>query len=547
MSQQSRRVREEAVGLLQRLSRPLGALSVRKNLVVAVAVAGLVGVAVGLLGLTRMSAVAASGEAIYTNALLPTGDVGQLREQVWRFRYNAISAATGSTPEAKKSFGEQVERDGAAIKATIARYRGHAHTEAERAAIERFEKTWSEYDTLRKQADDLKAQNRVAEWDAIRQQKINPTVAEALKNLDELSATSARTATDRVAMAKSVAAQSRLLVGIVLAVGLLLAVVLALLLAEAIIRPLQRLRHVLNAVADGDLTQRAEVTARNELGEMADALGRATERMRGAVGTLASSSTSLAARAGELENASHDLADGVERTSGQVGAIGSSVSEVTSRVEAVATGAEEMGASIREIAVNASEAAKVAEQAVSASATAEQLMTRLGQSSAEIGDVVKVITSIAEQTNLLALNATIEAARAGESGKGFAVVAGEVKDLAQETAKATEDIGQRVKAIQSDTRTAVESISGIAQVIGRINDYQTLIASAVEEQTATTTGMAGDLNQAAAGTGRIGAGIQEVVAAAESNRQGAEATRTAAAEMATVSDELQAAVRQFRY
>jgi methyl-accepting chemotaxis protein len=535
------------MGLLQRLSRPFGALSVRKNLVAAVAVAGLVGVVVGLLSLSRMSTVAAGGEAIYTRALLPASDVGQLREEMWRFRYNAVSAATAGTPEAKKGFAEQADRDGQAIGQSISRYRGHALTGAERAAIDRFEKTWAEYGQLRTQADQLKAQGRNAEYEALRQQKLNPTVAEALKNLDELSATSARVGAERLAEAKSVASRSRVLVAVVLAVGLLLALVLALVLAEGIIRPLQRVREVLNAVADGDLTQRAEVTARNELGEMADSLGRATERMRAAVGTLASSSTSLAVRATQLGDASHGLADGIERTSGQATAIGSSVSEVTERVQAVATGAEQMGTSIREIAVNASEAAKVAEQAVTASATAEELMTRLGQSSAEIGDVVKVITSIAEQTNLLALNATIEAARAGESGKGFAVVAGEVKDLAQETAKATEDIGQRVKAIQSDTRTAVDSISAIAQVIGRINDYQTMIASAVEEQTATTTGMAGDLNQAASGTGRIGVGIEEVVAVAESNRQGAEATQTAAAELAVVADELESAVRQFRY
>lgn len=305
------------MGLLQKLSRPLGRLSVRKNLVAAVAVAGLVGVIVGLLSLSRMSAVAASGEAIYHNALLPAGDVGQLREQVWRFRYDAVSATTGGTPEARKTFADQVDKDGAAIVAIIAHYRTYPLTAPERAAIGQFEKTWAEYGQLRTQADALKAQNRNAEYETLRQQKLGPTVAESLKNLDELSATSTRTATQRLAEARGLASRSRTLVTVVLAVGLLLALVLALLLAQSIIRPLQRVRDVLNAVADGDLTQRAEVNARNELGEMADSLGRATERMQIAVGTLASSSTSLAARASDLGNASHGLADGFERTSGR--------------------------------------------------------------------------------------------------------------------------------------------------------------------------------------------------------------------------------------
>jgi len=176
-------------------------------------------------------------------------------------------------------------------------------------------------------------------------------------------------------------------------------------------------------------------------------------------------------------------------------------------VQTVAAGAEQMGASIREIAQNANEAAKVAHQATGVAAVTTETVSKLGVSSAEIGNVVKVITQIAAQTNLLALNATIEAARAGEAGKGFAVVASEVKDLAQETARATEEITRRVDAIQVDTTGAVVAIGQISTIIASINDFQLTIASAVEEQTATTNEMSRSVTEAATGSVEIASNI----------------------------------------
>jgi methyl-accepting chemotaxis protein len=206
-----------------------------------------------------------------------------------------------------------------------------------------------------------------------------------------------------------------------------------------------------------------------------------------------------------------------------------------------------MTASIREIASSAADAAGVASRAVTAARSTNEAVSKLGESSAEIGNVIKVITSIAEQTNLLALNATIEAARAGEAGKGFAVVAGEVKELAQETGKATEDIGRRIEAIQSDTTAAVAAISEISQIIASINDSQTTIATAVEEQTATTNEMGRNVTEAATGAHEIARNMAVVASAAADATRGAADTAQAAGELAHMAAQMQQLVGQFRY
>jgi methyl-accepting chemotaxis protein len=164
------------------------------------------------------------------------------------------------------------------------------------------------------------------------------------------------------------------------------------------------------------------------------------------------------------------MSSNAEETSAQSHAVSAASEQVSKSTQTVATGIEEMDASIREIAKNASDAARVATTAVKVAEATNAKIAKLGESSLEIGNVIKVITSIAQQTNLLALNATIEAARAGEAGKGFAVVANEVKELAKETAKATEEISLKIAAIQSDTQGAVEAIDQISTVINQIND-----------------------------------------------------------------------------
>ncbi|WP_230684863.1 methyl-accepting chemotaxis protein [Cellulomonas sp. JZ18] len=374
-----------------------------------------------------------------------------------------------------------------------------------------------------------------------------PLVATFTEYLDttraELEAHMGTTADEAAAAAD--AATRRVVISFLVAiVG---GVALAVLMGRRVRAGVVKVRRSLEAMAEGDFTVPADVRSRDELGAMAASLGQAQQSVRTTLTGVAEAAQTVASAAEELSAASSQVAAGSEETSAQAGVVAAAAEQVSRNVQAVAAGAEQMGASIREIAQNASEAARVAHAATAAAHSANDTVTRLGSSSAEIGNVVKLITSIAEQTNMLALNATIEAARAGDAGRGFAVVAGEVKELAQETARATEDIARRVEAIQQDTTGAVSAIGEIGSVIASINDYQLTIASAVEEQTATTNEMSRGVVEAATGSGEIAENITGVATSAQSSSQVVGQMTSSVSELARMSDELRRRVAAFTY
>ncbi|MFL6174218.1 MAG: GAF domain-containing protein, partial [Marmoricola sp.] len=315
--------------------------------------------------------------------------------------------------------------------------------------------------------------------------------------------------------------------------------------AAELSRKVEVVLEIVRSAADGDLTREIPVSGDDAIGQLAAGLGSLLGTLRGSMTNIGSTADTLAVASEQLTILSQGMGDGATNTSDRAASASGASVQVSASIQTVATAAEEMTASIREIAKNATEAATVATGAVSVASSAQGTVASLGESSAEIGQVIKVITSIAQQTNLLALNATIEAARAGDAGKGFAVVANEVKELAKETARATEDIGQKIEAIQADTQGAVAAIAEISEVIGRINDIQTTIASAVEEQTATTNEIARSVTEAAAGANGIAEDVTQVASAAEDTRQGAQNTLQSATDLAGMAAELKGLVGRF--
>ena len=315
-------------------------------------------------------------------------------------------------------------------------------------------------------------------------------------------------------------------------------------LPPAVEERVQKLIYAVHAIGSGDVNHQVDVSGSDSVSRLASAIRDFGTARQSTASSLRAVSQTLTSCGDGLDASTQEMGANAEETSAQAKVVATAADEVSKNVQTVATAAEEMAIGVRDIAKNASDAARVATNAVSMAKTTNDTIAKLGDSSTEIGKVIKVITSIAQQTNLLALNATIEAARAGEAGKGFAVVANEVKELAKETAKATEDISRKIEAIQNDTRSAVSAIQEIGNIIDQINDFQNSIASAVEEQTATTNEISRSVGEAAKGSNEIAQNITNVAQAAENTSKATVKARDTVAELTRVRGELDRLIQE---
>jgi methyl-accepting chemotaxis protein len=521
-------------------------LSVSVKVLAAVSAAALVALVVGIMGLVALSNVSASARLIYQSNVASIKAVGLIRAQVSAVRLDTANQALSINDASTEKFTAKFNTDVAAFAAAMTAYR-NSMPAGDPAVIDQLQSEWDDYLTVaRTRLLPAGERNALEEWATIRDNEAMPILDKIAASVAALDEDETADAARNADAARDAYTSNRNRAIIMLVVGLGLAIALGFWVARRIVGSLAKVTVVCDGLADGDLTRTTGLTTADEPGRMGRSLDSAMTRLRATVATIEASAASLAGASDRMTGTATRIASTAEETSAQALAVSAAAEEVSRSVDSVSAGGEQMGASIREISQNAAEAARVAAEAVSVTAITSATMGKLGESSAEIGNVIKTITAIAEQTNLLALNATIEAARAGDAGKGFAVVASEVKDLAQETARATEDISKRVEAIQADTSGAVAAIEEISLVIERISDFQTTIASAVEEQTATTAEMNRSVSEAASGAGEIAQNITGVAEAARLTSQSVAETQEATADLARMSSELRSVVSAFR-
>nr|WP_255643607.1 methyl-accepting chemotaxis protein [Actinoplanes polyasparticus] len=521
-------------------------LGVSVKVLSAVAAAALVALVVGIMGLIALRHASASAQLIYESNVASIKAVGQVRSEISEVRLDTANHALSTTPAATQKFATQFADNTEAFADAMTAYR-NSGAAGDPAVIDQLQSDWNAYlDIARNRLLPAGERKDLVGWAAIRDNEAMPILNKVSTSVAALDEEETQDAARNSAAAHDGYTGNRNRAIIILIVGLAVALGLGTWVARRIVGSLSKVTVVCDGLADGDLTRTTGLTTADEPGRMGRSLDTAMTRLRATVATIEASAASLSGASDRMTDTTTRIASTAEETSVQAQAVSAAAEQVSRSVDSVSAGGEQMGASIREISQNAAEAARVASEAVAVTATTSATMGKLGESSAEIGNVIKTITSIAEQTNLLALNATIEAARAGDAGKGFAVVASEVKDLAQETARATEDISKRVEAIQADTSGAVAAIEEISVVIERISDFQTTIASAVEEQTATTAEMNRSVTEAAAGSGEIAENITGVAEAARLTSQSVAETQEATADLARMSSELRSVVSAFR-
>jgi methyl-accepting chemotaxis protein len=499
------------------------------------------------VGAYGLSSVNQRAQDISHGNLKSASTLAAINAATLQIRADVGNVALSSGPVAVQAFQDRIKTRDAELDQLVSQYHKTISTTAQREAMVRFTTWWQAYRNYRDHRLMVLAGGDPAVFQTayLGQGQIVSDRANAA--LDDLLRLEERSGQRAAAAAESTYQRALAVMVTTMVVGVALALLLALYLSRLIVGPVRLVARVLTAVAQGDLTAEAKVTQRDEVGQMADALSVATASMRETVEALAHSSSTLAAASTELTAISGQLSTSAADTADRAQLVAKASSEVDSYVAAAATGTEEMTATINAISMNTSQNSSVATVAVRLAEQTNETMRRLGGASEKIGEVVGLINTIAEQTNLLALNATIEAARSGEHGKGFAVVAQEVKELAQATSRATEDITATVGTLQAGTVEAVGAIDQLGEIIERISEYQATVASAVEEQAATTAEMSRSVARASTGSSSIATTIAGVASASAVTTEGVATIERSVSELATMATQMRSLVARFHH
>jgi methyl-accepting chemotaxis protein len=516
-------------------------ISLKTSLIAIVSVLLLLLTAQGWMALNKLGAINVKMEDVASNWLPSVRQLGEVKYSAVRYRVASLRALLATDPEYRKKLVANQEMRAGQVAAHVKKYEPMISSPEERKLFGEFTDKWTGYLKLQRQMSELALKEQGGDLLKADDAAARPAFDEVLKVIDadvELNDQGAAAATQDGRNTYGAAWNTTIVLG---AISVLLGIAAVMFVTLRIAAGLAGLNGALGKMAGGDLNVEIPGVARNdEIGDMAKnvtkirvnceiavrheaetkaeqersaaeqrkiVMHRLADDFESAVGEIIETVSSAST---ELEASATTLASTAERAQSLATVVAAASEEASTNVESVASAAEEMSSSVMEISRQVQDSARIAGEAVEQARHTNDRVGELAKAASRIGDVVELINTIAGQTNLLALNATIEAARAGDAGRGFAVVASEVKALAEQTAKATGEIGQQIAGIQSATQESVDAIQTIGATIGKMSEISATIASAVEEQGAATQEISRNVQQAATGTHEVSSNICNV-------------------------------------